>query len=153
VRKKSRSDAHYFFDNEVEEDDEEEDDDEPAEPGYRYTQPLDAQRNRGMRLTDYTDEQLRATAARYDDQYSDGEDGDMMLPSSSSRSLIRTQPSSADRIWMVKCKPGSERQAVISLLERCFAREAAGQPLEIKSAICCDNLVGYIHSHLLVQTS
>jgi transcription elongation factor SPT5 len=39
----------------------------------------------------------------------------------------------------------------MAILQRCFDRELLGQPLQIKSAIASDNLVGYIHIEAKTQ--
>ncbi|CAI6009806.1 unnamed protein product [Closterium sp. NIES-65] len=49
------------------------------------------------------------------------------------------------KLWMVKCELGHEREAVVSLMQKCVNLEALGQNLQIKSAIALDNLKGCVY--------
>eukprot|EP01103_Thecamoeba_quadrilineata_P009610 TRINITY_DN193_c0_g2_i1.p1 TRINITY_DN193_c0_g2~~TRINITY_DN193_c0_g2_i1.p1 ORF type:complete len:1013 (-),score=242.34 TRINITY_DN193_c0_g2_i1:77-3115(-) len=49
------------------------------------------------------------------------------------------------KLWLVKCKVGKEREACVMLLQRCFEVMSTEKKLQIKSAVSCDNLKGFIY--------
>lgn len=49
------------------------------------------------------------------------------------------------KLWVVRCSDGSEREAVVCLLQKCYDYAAKGQPLLIKSAFAKDKLKGYVY--------
>ncbi|KAL6063390.1 Transcription elongation factor SPT5 [Balamuthia mandrillaris] len=58
----------------------------------------------------------------------------------------RLLPSVRDpKLWLVRCKVGKERECVICLMQKFLDKEESEEPLLIKSAVCCDNLKGYIY--------
>ncbi len=56
------------------------------------------------------------------------------------------QPTPQDlKLWLVECKTGSEREAVISLMQKCIDLASKGTPLAIKAVFTQDHLkVGLI---------
>lgn len=55
------------------------------------------------------------------------------------------QPSLNDpKMWMVKTKPGKEKEAIIHLMNRFFLKQELGQSLEIMSVIAPENTKGFI---------
>ena len=51
------------------------------------------------------------------------------------------QPTPQDpKLWLVECKTGSEREAVISLMQKCMDLASKGAPLAIKSVFTQDHL-------------
>ncbi|GAX85054.1 hypothetical protein CEUSTIGMA_g12474.t1 [Chlamydomonas eustigma] len=49
------------------------------------------------------------------------------------------------KLWMVKCRPGHEREACTQLLQKYYTLHAEGLPLMIKSAFTLDHLKGYLY--------
>ena len=55
-------------------------------------------------------------------------------------------PTAADpRLWVVQCRAGREREAVMQLLQKSYALAARGAPIAIRSAVCHDHLKGYFY--------
>jgi transcription elongation factor SPT5 len=48
-------------------------------------------------------------------------------------------------IWAIKCKPGKEKDIILSILKRTWAMRNRGQQIEITSAFERDSLSGYIY--------
>ena len=56
------------------------------------------------------------------------------------------QPTVHDpKLWLVRCKPGQEREAVASILQKAYVKEAEGEPLQITGALFMDHLRGVIY--------
>eukprot|EP00958_Prasinococcus_capsulatus_P000477 scaffold44_cov411-Prasinococcus_capsulatus_cf.AAC.2 len=56
------------------------------------------------------------------------------------------QPSVTDpKLWLIKARPGKEREAVICLLQKYCDHSRAGKELKINAAIARDDLKGYIY--------
>ena len=56
------------------------------------------------------------------------------------------QPTVHDpKLWLVRCKPGQEREAVASILQKAYVKEAEGEPLQITGALFMDHLRGFIY--------
>jgi transcription elongation factor SPT5 len=49
------------------------------------------------------------------------------------------------KLWMLKCKPGLEKELCISLLQKYFNMIQAGSPINIKSAYTHEGLRGYFY--------
>lgn len=49
------------------------------------------------------------------------------------------------KLWMLKCKPGLEKELCVSLLQKYFNMAKAGAPLNIKSAYTHEGLKGYFY--------
>ena len=47
-------------------------------------------------------------------------------------------------LWMVRCKPGKEKDLVFSLMRKFFDTEYSAQPLEISAAFSRESLKGYM---------
>ena len=57
------------------------------------------------------------------------------------------QPTPQDpKLWLVECKTGSEREAVISLMQKCVDLSSKGTPLAIKAVFTQDHLKVGFHS-------
>lgn len=55
-------------------------------------------------------------------------------------------PTTADpRLWVVQCRPGREREAVMQLLQKSYTLAERGAPIAIRSAVCHDHLKGYFY--------
>ncbi|ORY05248.1 transcription elongation factor Spt5 [Basidiobolus meristosporus CBS 931.73] len=48
-------------------------------------------------------------------------------------------------LWMIKCKPGKERDIIMTMMRRCFDKELTDNPLQIISAFARDSLKGYVY--------
>ncbi|KAK9768889.1 transcription elongation factor spt5 [Basidiobolus ranarum] len=48
-------------------------------------------------------------------------------------------------LWMIKCKPGKERDIIMTMMKRCFDKELTDNPLQIISAFARDSLKGYVY--------
>lgn len=56
------------------------------------------------------------------------------------------QPTPQDpKLWLVECKTGSEREAVVSLMQKCVDLAMKGTPLAIKAVFTQDHLKGYLY--------
>eukprot|EP01091_Cochliopodium_minus_P011260 TRINITY_DN3142_c0_g1_i1.p1 TRINITY_DN3142_c0_g1~~TRINITY_DN3142_c0_g1_i1.p1 ORF type:complete len:980 (-),score=342.92 TRINITY_DN3142_c0_g1_i1:90-2981(-) len=56
------------------------------------------------------------------------------------------RPSKQDSpLWLIKCKPGKEKDCVLQLMQLHFARLELGKPIAILSAIACENISGYVY--------
>lgn len=55
------------------------------------------------------------------------------------------QPSLTDpKIWMIKCKPGKEKESVLHIMNRFFLKQELGQSLNIMSVIAPEHTKGFI---------
>ena len=55
-------------------------------------------------------------------------------------------PTSADpKLWLVKCRPGKEKSVVQTLMKKFIDLQEKGTPLLIQSALCRENLKGYVY--------
>ncbi|KAK9835687.1 hypothetical protein WJX74_005873 [Apatococcus lobatus] len=62
-------------------------------------------------------------------------------------------PTSRDpRLWLVECKSGCEREAVVCLLQKAHNLAAAGNPLQIRSAYMVDHLRGYVYIEAIKES-
>ncbi|KAI8472989.1 MAG: hypothetical protein J3K34DRAFT_519351 [Monoraphidium minutum] len=94
---------------------------------------------------DRTEEELaKYIEERYKDMEEDefeaeAYDGDAL----SQETLLPT--TNDPRLWVVQCRGGREREAVMQLLQKAYTMEERGAPLAIRSAVCHDHLKGYFY--------
>ncbi|KAL3147827.1 hypothetical protein ABBQ32_002553 [Trebouxia sp. C0010 RCD-2024] len=134
-----------------EEEEEEEDDDE--EEGWMEKDDLpSANEQMGMyrqqtrprdddvsleAINDYVKERFMAPSQGY------AEVGDEQATEVGQQGL---QPTPQDpKLWLVECKTGSEREAVVSLMQKCVDLHAKRMPLAIKAVFTQDHLKGYLY--------
>ncbi|KAG0256354.1 transcription elongation factor spt5, partial [Mortierella polycephala] len=160
-RKKSKRNVNPFLDMEAEVDDEEEDEDEEddeygagdgfiadeqdeAAEATRASKHLDLDRKR----REEDDVDLEEQAARFKERYGrrdyaprrafqgQGEDipQQLLMPDVHSPHL-----------WMVRCKPGKEKDIVFALMRKFFDTEYSAQPLEISAAFSRESLKGCVY--------
>ena len=48
-------------------------------------------------------------------------------------------------LWVVKCKAGCEREAVVCLMQKFIEKQNSSSPLQIKSVVAQDHLKGYLY--------
>jgi transcription elongation factor SPT5 len=56
-------------------------------------------------------------------------------------------------LWMVRCKPGKEKDLVFSLMRKFFDAEYSAQPLEISAAFSRESLKGYVYIECMRQAN
>lgn len=62
-------------------------------------------------------------------------------------------PSVSDaKLWLIKCRPGKEKDVIQSIWKRYRDREHADKPLQITSVISRDHLKGYLYIEAFKQT-
>jgi hypothetical protein len=76
---------------------------------------------------------------------------------------LATQPSGGcgrgyaqdPKLWIVKCKPGTEREVCVQLMQKCIDKAGTKDALQIKSVLAQDHLKGYVgwHTPVLTRTS
>ncbi|KAJ2958669.1 hypothetical protein NQZ79_g5826 [Umbelopsis isabellina] len=142
--------AEVDDDDEEEEDDEEygkedgfieEDHDETA-TGATHSRHLDLDRRR-REVEDMDDEQM---ADFYDKKYGGRNRVQSFKGSAEDVPQQLLLPSVNDpNLWMIKCKPGKERDVIFSLMKRFFDRQYSESPLEIYSVFARESLKGYIY--------
>ena len=49
------------------------------------------------------------------------------------------------KLWLVRCKPGKEREFAFMIMRRYFERQFAEEPLQIFSVVASDHIKGYIY--------
>ena len=49
------------------------------------------------------------------------------------------------KLWVIKCRPGKERECVQSIMKKYMMRHNTGKPLQIYSVLARDTLKGYIY--------
>ena len=49
------------------------------------------------------------------------------------------------KLWLVKCRPGKEREVVSSVMKKFMSRHNMGNPLQISAIVARDALKGYIY--------
>ncbi|KAG0262211.1 transcription elongation factor spt5 [Actinomortierella ambigua] len=166
--KRRKRSGFPFLDMEAEVDDEEEDEDEDDEEfgagdGFiadevdeaaeasKASKHLDLDRRR----REDEDMDLEEQAARFKERYrrdyaprrafqggSDDIPQQLLMPDVQSPHL-----------WMVRCKPGKEKDIVFALMRKFFDTEYSAQPLEISSAFCRESLKGYIYIECMRQAN
>ncbi|KAG0222755.1 transcription elongation factor spt5 [Actinomortierella wolfii] len=166
--KRRKRSGFPFLDMEAEVDDEEEDEDEDDEEfgagdGFiadeldeaaeasKVSKHLDLDRRR----REEDDMDLEEQAARFKERYrrdyaprrafqggSDDIPQQLLMPDVQSPHL-----------WMVRCKPGKEKDIVFALMRKFFDTEYSAQPLEISSAFCRESLKGYIYIECMRQAN
>jgi len=92
---------------------------------------------------------IAAMAAELEERYR-GYDKNVEFDDNEERTDITQQgnlPTVGDaKLWLVRCKPGKEREAVCCLMQKYFnLKEQDGPQVQIKSAICCDDMKGFIY--------
>eukprot|EP01103_Thecamoeba_quadrilineata_P003459 TRINITY_DN1322_c0_g3_i1.p1 TRINITY_DN1322_c0_g3~~TRINITY_DN1322_c0_g3_i1.p1 ORF type:complete len:1141 (-),score=235.86 TRINITY_DN1322_c0_g3_i1:101-3355(-) len=117
------------------------DDESPDEHHQRIRRPA-------FFRQDMEDEDLEKEAQRFEEKYRNYSDYGP-TEEMEDRSDIKQQsylPSVKDpKLWLVRCKLGKERECTAQLLQKCLEKEATDEKIQIKSAISCDNLKGYIY--------
>lgn len=48
------------------------------------------------------------------------------------------------KLWIVKCKPGAEREVCVQLMQKCIDKAGTKDELQIKSVLAQDHLKGYV---------
>ncbi|KAI8377967.1 uncharacterized protein BYT42DRAFT_572337 [Radiomyces spectabilis] len=135
------------------EDEEEEEDDYTREDGFIEEENeevpsataiqrrhLDLDRRR-REVEDMDDEQV---AAFYAQKYGGRKSQSFKTSEEVPQQLLL--PSVNDpNLWMIKCKPGKERDVILGLMKRYFDRQYSDAPLETFSAFARESLKGYIY--------
>ncbi|KXZ44189.1 hypothetical protein GPECTOR_71g550 [Gonium pectorale] len=129
---------------EVEEDAEDLIDDRDVEIPDAAAAPLNYRRiNREEEDTQREEDILRRIEERYRDYQ--GED----IPDTADTGVVGQQgllPTPNDpKLWLVTCKAGHEREAVVQLLQKAYTLAERGSPLRILSAVALDHLPGFIY--------
>ena len=146
-----------FIDDIADVDDEEEEEEEEAEDGLIENdlgEDLDAaaavpRMRAAMNDTDMDkDEDLeRFVKERYANagaKYRGGEELDIQEATTVEQGALL--PTNRDpKLWMVKCRPGKERELVICLMQKYLNLKKAGTPLRIKSVFYQEHLKGWIY--------
>ncbi|KAI8926705.1 early transcription elongation factor of RNA pol II, NGN section-domain-containing protein [Entophlyctis helioformis] len=145
--------ANPFIDEEAAvDDDEDEDDDEEAEDGFEEAQVAetafrDESRHRALDRSLQRSEEMNAEdiAERFKQRYGRSE-----LARGGYRGDFDHVPQSVlipsvndPKLWLVRCKPGKERDIVTQLMRKFL--DPAVAPLSIMSVFCRDSLQGYIY--------
>jgi len=155
-KKTAPSDASYFFDIEAEVDEEEDEEEaEEAEEGFvepagrEEAQPIDRSVYRRGPLAPLADDKsIEEIAKEYEERhkhYLDEEEEELGEEGIDikQQSLL---PSTKDpKLWMVKCKPGKEKQIVMNLMQRFLEKRNDPDRIQIKSVIAPETLKGYIY--------
>ncbi|KAJ3281515.1 transcription elongation factor spt5, partial [Borealophlyctis nickersoniae] len=163
ARKKRRRRVNRFIEEEAAVgDDEEEDDDDEDDYGFDKEELFDEDAGRAFLDTSRhrdldrrREEELELNAEeiaermreRYGSSARGGYTGDTdYVPQSM---LI---PGNRDpKLWMVKCKPGKEKDVLFSIMHRFTDRQYSPRPLQILSAFVRDGLSGYIYIESTAQ--
>ncbi|KAG2448985.1 hypothetical protein HYH02_005739 [Chlamydomonas schloesseri] len=128
---------------EVEEDAEDLIDDRDVEIPDAATAPLNYRRINREEDNAQEEDILRRIEERYKDYQ--GED----IPDTADTGVVGQQgllPTPNDpKLWLVTCKAGHEREAVVQLLQKCYTMAERGTPLRIMSAVALDHLPGFIY--------
>ncbi|KAH7036501.1 hypothetical protein BKA57DRAFT_540026 [Linnemannia elongata] len=167
--KKQKRTVNPFLDMEAEVDDEDEDEDEyddeygagdgfiadeqdEAAEATRASKHLDLDRRR----REEDDVDLEEQAARFKERYGrrdyaprrafQGQQED--IP----QQLLMPDVQSP-HLWMVRCKPGKEKDLVFSLMRKFFDTEYSAQPLEISAAFSRESLKGYVYIECMRQAN
>ncbi|KAG0202381.1 transcription elongation factor spt5 [Mortierella sp. GBA30] len=167
--KKQKRNINPFLDMEAEVDDEDEDEDEDddeygagdgfiadeqdeAAEATRASKHLDLDRRR----REEDDVDLEEQAARFKERYGrrdyaprrafQGQQED--IP----QQLLMPDVQSP-HLWMVRCKPGKEKDLVFSLMRKFFDTEYSAQPLEISAAFSRESLKGYVYIECMRQAN
>jgi len=167
--KKQKHTVNPYLDMEAEVDDEEEDEDEDddeygagdgfiadeqdeAAEATRASKHMDLDRRR----REDEDVDLEEQAARFKERYGrrdyaprrgfQGQQED--IP----QQLLMPDVQSP-HLWMVRCKPGKEKDLVFSLMRKFFDTEYSAQPLEISAAFCRESLKGYVYIECMRQAN
>ncbi|RKO92660.1 hypothetical protein BDK51DRAFT_35496 [Blyttiomyces helicus] len=161
-RSKKKRRKNRFIEEEAAVDDDEEEEDE-EEDGYEQPDDdfedssarLDTSRHRDLdrQLDREEEESAEVIAARFQKRYGRTEleafRGDMEhVPQ---KMLI---PGVRDpKLWMLRCKPGKEREVIFSLMRKSAQLKKSNAPLQIYSAFARDSLPGLIYIEARVQAS
>ncbi|KAF9430252.1 transcription elongation factor spt5, partial [Podila epigama] len=167
--KKQKRPANPFLDMEAEVDDEDEDEDEDddefgagdgfiadeqdeAAEATRASKHLDLDRRR----REEDDVDLEEQAARFKERY--GRSG--YAPRRAFQGQHEDIPQQllmpdvqSPHLWMVRCKPGKEKDLVFSLMRKFFDTEYSAQPLEISAAFSRESLKGYVYIECMRQAN
>ncbi|KAG9286769.1 hypothetical protein G9A89_012319 [Geosiphon pyriformis] len=114
--------------------------DEELESAYRQSHHLELERRRQQ------DEEFDAEAvaaglkARHGRRRGVRADSDSNLPK-----IMQLADVNEPHIWMLKCKPGKEREIVCLLMKKSCDSEYSDKPLHLLSVSCRDSLKGYIY--------
>ncbi|KAJ1913866.1 transcription elongation factor spt5 [Mycoemilia scoparia] len=179
-RKRRRVQANSFLDVEATVDSEEDEEEEDDEEGLDFIQDDDAaevaaaakeaDRHRAFaqRREAATDEMsAEELAQKIKDRYSDygmrRDTGHHAMAAAGGAESgwtprVLMVPSVNDpHLWMVKCRPGKERDVVFMIMKRYFERKNGVNPMGIFSAYCRDGLSGYVYleakNHAAAQSS
>ncbi|EFJ43471.1 hypothetical protein VOLCADRAFT_106802 [Volvox carteri f. nagariensis] len=128
---------------EVEEDAEDLIDDRDVEIPDAAAAPLNYRRITREEDNAREEDILRRIEERYRDYA--GED----IPDTAETGVVGQQgllPTPNDpKLWLVTCKAGHEREAVVQLLQKSYTMAERGAPLRILSAVALDHLPGFIY--------
>ncbi|GLC43354.1 hypothetical protein PLESTB_001336800 [Pleodorina starrii] len=128
---------------EVEEDAEDLIDDRDVEIPDAAAAPLNYRRITREEDNARDEDILRRIEERYRDYQ--GED----IPDTAETGVVGQQgllPTPNDpKLWLVTCKAGHEREAVVQLLQKSYTLAERGAPLRILSAVALDHLPGFIY--------
>eukprot|EP01125_Pyxidicula_operculata_P004318 TRINITY_DN1657_c0_g1_i1.p1 TRINITY_DN1657_c0_g1~~TRINITY_DN1657_c0_g1_i1.p1 ORF type:complete len:1026 (-),score=308.16 TRINITY_DN1657_c0_g1_i1:215-3259(-) len=98
------------------------------------------------RMEDNVDDLVRGIHERHKNYVQSGDDYDDEELGKSGPTQAARQPTNNDpKLWLVKCKPGSERFIVSCVMRKAVSKYEEGQPLQIYSSIALDHLKGYIY--------
>lgn len=132
-------------------------DDDDAEPGFRHNQEkqfyekgelerktkgldLDSMAERYKETVQEDNSDLDQELSEEDQQMYDEDERQNLLPSVKDPSL-----------WQVRVKRGSEKMAVLALMNKAIDFASRGSPLSILSATCVDTVEGFIYVEAFKQ--
>ncbi|KAJ1677881.1 transcription elongation factor spt5, partial [Spiromyces aspiralis] len=158
-RKKRRLGANMFIDVEAAVDTEEEEEEEEeadldfiqddAEEVAAAEAAATVQHRQSFRQREMEEISAEELAQQIKDRYADygyRREAPEYAGSSSWTPRVLLVPSVNDpHLWMIKCRPGKERDVVFMIMRKYFERKNTSKPMEICSAYCRDGLSGYVY--------
>eukprot|EP00240_Pyramimonas_obovata_P005180 CAMPEP_0118942736 /NCGR_PEP_ID=MMETSP1169-20130426/36749_1 /TAXON_ID=36882 /ORGANISM="Pyramimonas obovata, Strain CCMP722" /LENGTH=394 /DNA_ID=CAMNT_0006887801 /DNA_START=105 /DNA_END=1286 /DNA_ORIENTATION=- len=138
-------------DDEDDEEDDDEDDtadlindeEEEAKAAEQETRQLHAQMNNLDQNDAFQNEEdiERFIQERYGQRYTEHDDAEGTEVEQQAMLPTVKDP----KLWMVKCRPGTEREVCVQLMQKFITMANAGTPLLIKSCLVQDHLKGYMY--------
>eukprot|EP00211_Chloroparvula_japonica_P005232 CAMPEP_0119129972 /NCGR_PEP_ID=MMETSP1310-20130426/7499_1 /TAXON_ID=464262 /ORGANISM="Genus nov. species nov., Strain RCC2339" /LENGTH=946 /DNA_ID=CAMNT_0007120435 /DNA_START=107 /DNA_END=2947 /DNA_ORIENTATION=+ len=158
--KKGKNDSlSMFFEDEAAVGDESEDYEEDSDgdlPSDEEQQALSAARELATHrrtFRDMDDDDVSKLAKEIEERHKAGVYGALAAggDTSANREQLTSQRSRMPDVrrdppmWLVKCRPGKEREVLVGLMSRYYSRRRTNQPVQIYSAVAPDHLKGYIY--------
>ncbi|KAL7748461.1 transcription elongation factor spt5 [Sorochytrium milnesiophthora] len=159
-RKRQRA-ANMFLDVEaaVDEDEDEEEVEDEEEAGFIDREDhvegdaeeylsvnARSQRDVDRRFTEQSDAALAEIAADMDRRYKKSASAARrFVESGSAPQHLLVPAAQGPKLWMIRCKPGKEKDIVFNLMRKYFDREYSAAPLKLHSVFCRDDLKGYVY--------